>query len=261
MGARLGIIDGLLLKKRAQVERALRTVSEQLADMEWLEKELPIDEDRVKRHTERTQLAQQLSKIWQAQVQTLKSMPMGHLLGKMKEGGLEKIGFPELSGEDAASFAAFLQKSNLEEKSAEQLHEMAGQSEQRLRHLGMDLPLFRREVAARRAFLMGIMSFSSELPSAALDYLPGQTQDARNLVERLAELGKTMELDSKEWERANRIKQKNEATAGLDKAALNRALQELRALEDVLDGKAAPIETEEKEKGLFGNILRFLGGK
>ena len=76
MGARLAIIDDLLLKKKAQAERAARTASEKLSELEWLEKELPIEEDKVKRHEEKIELDGKLCKIWLTHVQTLKSMPM-----------------------------------------------------------------------------------------------------------------------------------------------------------------------------------------
>jgi hypothetical protein len=266
-GARLGVINDLLLKKRAQVERAKRTVSEQLSGLEWLEKEPPIDNEKVKRHDEGAQLGEKLSKIWSNYAQTLKSMRVAELLRKMKGEGLGKLGFPELPSKEAETLAAFLQQAGLEAKTAGQLYDMAGQSEQLLRHLELDLPLFRQEVVARRAFLFGIMSFS--IDSRALDmspavraYLSGHDESARKIVERLAELEKTMEQDMEEWERASRIKQKREELAGADRAALDKTLQELCALEDVLDGKAAPEEAGESEKGkgIICSLLKFLSG-
>lgn len=267
MGSRLEIINDLLLKKRAQLEREKRIVSAQISDLEWLEKEPPLEEEKVQRHDELMELERELSKAWLSHVQSLKSMPLCELLKKIKEEELGKLGFPEINWHDADSMIAFLQKSKLDAKSAEQLHEMAGESEQKMRHMGLDLPLFRQEVAARRSFLFGIMSFSANsrglaIVSPALAYLSEQDEGARKLVERFAELEKTKEMDEKEWERANRIKQKREELAGADKAALGKSLQELCALEDVLTGKAAPAMAEEnkKEKGLVGTILKFLGG-
>jgi len=258
MGARLEIVDGLLLKKRAQVEREARAVSAQLSGIEWLEKEPPVDEERVKRHHEAAQLEEELSKMWQAHVQELKSMPLCKLLGKMKEEELGKIGFPEISKHEAEAMASFLQKSRLEAKTAQELHEMAGESEQKLRHLGLDLPSFRQEVAARRSFLFGIMSFSR---APDFTYLSAHDEHARKLVERLAELEKTKDADEREWARANRIKQKKEELAGANKAALEKSLQELRALQDVLDGKAEPAKDKENEKGngIVGLIMKLFG--
>ena len=265
MGARLGIIGDLLLKKRAQLERTKRDAEARLSDLEWLGKEQPIDEEMVERHGERAHIGGQLSKMWLAHVQALKSMPLCRLLQKAKEEGLEKIGFPCLPGGGAESLAAFLQKSRLEAKSAGQLHEMIGQSEQLLRHLGLDLPLFRQEVAARRGFLFGIMSYSAdgqafESGSPAAAFLSGHDEHAQKLVERLAELGKTKEADEKEWQRAEKIKQKRSELAGADKAALEKSLQEIRALQDVLDGKAEPEKADENGKNrMLGSIMKLLG--
>ena len=267
MGARLGMISDLLLKKRAQLERTVRTVSEQLAGLEWLEKEPPVDGEMLKRHEEAARLNGQLSIIWQAHVQALKSLPLCALLVKTEEGGLGKLGFPEISPQDAESLSSFLKASRLESKSAHELHEMAGESEQKLRHLGLDLQLFRQEVAARRSFLFGIMSFAPDARalvagSAALAYLSAHDEHARKMEERLAELEKTKEADEKEWHRAEKMKKKRAELAGADKAALEKSLQEIRALEDVLDGKAAPEKADESGKnGVLGSILKLLGRK
>jgi len=265
MGSRLEIIDDLLLKKRAQFERARRGVEAQLSGLEWLEKEPPVDDGKVKRHGEWAQLNEKLSKMWLSHIQALKSMPLCKLLGKMKEEELGKIGFPALPSGEAGALSSFLQKNKLEESSAEQLYEMAGQSEQRLRHTGVDLPLFRQEIVARRNFLFGIMSLHTpEMNEHALARLSASDENARKLAEQLTELGKTKEADEKEWSRAGRIKQKREELAGEDKAALEKTLQGLRALQEILDGKAEPEETEESKEeekgiGLIGSFLKFLG--
>ncbi|MFA6908023.1 MAG: hypothetical protein WC263_04310 [Candidatus Micrarchaeia archaeon] len=260
MGARLEIVNDLLLKKRAQLERARRDVEAKLAGIEWLAKEPSIDDEKVKRHDEKAQINEQLSKIWQAHVQSLKSMPLCALLLKMKEGELGRIGFPEISAQEAGALASFLQKSKLEAKTAQELHEMAGESEQKLRHLGIDLSLFRQEVAARRGFFFSIMSFSR---APDINYLSAHDDGAQRLVGRLSELGKTKEADEAEWQRAEKAGQKRAELAGSDKAALEKQLQELRALEDVLDGKAEPAKAEEsgKGEGIFGSFLKLLGGK
>ena len=266
MGSRLEIVNDLLLKKRAQIERARRGAEAQLSGFEWLGKEQPVDEEKVKRHNERIQVHGQLTGMWAAHVQALKSMPMGELLKKMKWEGLGKTGFPELGASKAEALAAFLQRFRLEGKSAQELHEMAGQSEQLLRHLGLDLQLFRHEVVARRDFLFGILSFSAdpralETGSPTLAYLAGHDDAARKLAERLSELEKTKGADEREWHRAERIKQKKEELSGTDRAALEKNLQELRALEDVLDGKAEPAKAgeDEKGKGIVGSIMKLFG--
>ena len=265
MGSRLEIIDDLLLKKRAQIERMTRGVETQLADIEWLEKEAPVAGETVKRREEGVRLDAQLSKLWSSHVQALKTLPVCELLKRMKSGELGRLGFPEISEHEAEALSAFLQKSRLEAKKAEQLHEMAGQSEQLLRHLGLDLPLFRQEVVARRDFLFGITSFAADpralgTGSPALDYLSAQDEGARKLGERLAELEKTKGADEKEWARAEKIRQKTAELAGADRAALERQLHELRAFQDILDGKAEPAKAGKmNESGIFGSILKFLG--
>ena len=268
MGSRLEAIDEMLSRKKAQLEREGRGIEAQLAGIEWLEKEPPVDEEMAGRHEEMAQIERQLSKIWAAHVQMLKSMPVCSLLGKMNEDGLGKIGFPCLPGNEADSLAAFLQKSKLEAKTAEELHEMAGQSEQLLRHLGLDLPLFRQEVAARKAFLFGIMSFSADsralaAGSPALAFLSENDAAAHTLAGKLSELGKTSGQDSAEWERASKIRQKKEELAGASKAELEKSLQGIRELEDVLGGKAEPpgIADGKRGWGIAEAILSFIGRK
>jgi len=267
MGARLEIINDLLLKKKAQNERAIRGVETQLSELEWLEKEMPINDEQARRHAEYVQMREKLSKTWLSHVQVLKSVPLYELLKKMRENGLDDVGFPKITETDADALSAFLQKSKLEAKSAEELHEMAGQREQLLRHLGVDLHLFRQEVAARRDFLFGIMSYSPdsrslEMGSPARIYLSEHDVEARKLVDMLSELEKTAKQDNEEWERANRINEKRDGLAGANKAALTENLQKLRALGDVLDKKAPHVKTDnnEKENGIVGSILKFLGG-
>ena len=266
MGARLAAIDDLLLKKKAQLERAARTVSEKLSDMEWLEKELPVDEQKAKRHEEKVQLDEQLSKMWLARVQTLKNMPMAPLLEKMNQEGLGTLGFPKISEHDAKSMAAFLKQSKLEAKSAQELHEMAGHSEQLLRHLGVDLPSFRHEVASRRSFLFGIMSFAPdacalEAGSPSLAYLSAHDESARKLIGMRADLEKTEDGDNAEWERAQRIKLMKDGLSGADKASLEKSLREISDLQAIMDGNAAQAGMDESkdENGIVGSFLKLLG--
>jgi len=268
MGARLEIVMDLLSKKRAHVERAKRGMSAQLSGLEWLENEPRPDQEKIDKHDEKVRLNEKLGRMLLSEVESLKSMPLEELLKKMRGGYLEALGFPEISAQDADSLSAFLQKSKLESKSAGQLYEMSGQSEQRLRHFGVDLPLFRQEIVAKRTFLSGIASFQPtalavEKDSPALPYLSGRSEEARKTVAMLFELEKTKEQDEKEWERANRIKQRKAELAGLEKSALIRSLQEFEALENVLDGKADMTQKEKPKKGsgIVKSILDLFGGK
>ncbi len=254
MGARLETIDDLLSRKRAQVERARRAASAQLSDLEQLENEPPPDQQMVGRHDEKAQLDGMLADMWSGHAQSLKSMPMAALLGKMLEEGPGLPGFPQIPAQDAESMAAFLQKSGLGSKSAAQLHEMTGQSEQRLRHFGVDCTGFRQEVAARREFLLAFISSQPAVPPAlgagspALAYLSERSPEARKAALRLTELGKTAEADGKEWERAERMKQTKARLEGVEKSALLESIRELGETESILDGKAWPAQGEEGEK-------------
>ena len=262
MGSRLEIIDGMLLKKRAQLERAKRSVDERLAGVEWLENELPVDKGKAGRHERGMELREKLFGAWAARVHSLKSMPMEKLLLEMREGELGKIGFPHLPAGEAGELEAYLRSAKLETKNAQQLHEMAGQSEQRLRHLGLDLAAFRREVADRKHFLFSVMSFPAQAPGAhELAYLSAHDENARKMGEELAGLEKTGEEDVKEWGRAERIKKKREELGGDDRAPLEKSLKELSALQDALDGKDAPAKADEgdKGKGIAGSILKLFG--
>ncbi|MFA6214758.1 MAG: hypothetical protein WC717_05785 [Candidatus Micrarchaeia archaeon] len=270
MGARLEALGDALSKKRAQVERAKRGAEAQLSDLEWLENEPQTDAEKVERRNELAKTRETINGAWSNHLQTLKSMPLCNLLKKIRDGELGKMGFSGIDEQNAEALAAFLQKSRLEAKTAGELYEMAGQSEQLLRHLGIDLPLFRQEIVARKPFLFGIMSYSPdpraiESRSPALSYLSGQDEGVRKAAERLAELEKTKEADESEWARANRMEQKTAELAGVEKQALVKSLEKLRALEDILDGKATPEgrgkeESSRKGEGIVGSIIRLFGG-
>ena len=211
MGERLEMIEDSLSKKRAQVERAKRGVLEQLAEVESLQSELALDLEKIGRHDEKARLGGRLAQEWSDHLQSLKSGPLIELLGKMREASFGGLAFPQISAADAESMAAFLKKTGLESKSAAQLYEMAGESDQKLRHYEMDLAGFRQEVVARRAFLFGITSYQpAGLPEITTDSpaLAGLSPQAHEMAARLVELGKTAEADEKEWERAEKMKEK-----------------------------------------------------
>ena len=252
MGARLERIDDILSRKRAQVERGKRGVSEALSELEKLDGELPPDPQKISRHDERVRLKSGLAQEWSEHVQSLKSMPLGELLGKIRGDGLGALGFPKIPQAEAESMSSFLRKSGLESKTAGQLCEMAGQSEQRLRHSGIDLAGFRQEVVAKRAFLFAIMSYQAAEPPAplacspALAYLSEISPEAARAALRLAELGKTAEADGLEWERVEQMKLKKAKLAGVEKSELMKSLRDYERMEGILDGKMEPVQKEEK---------------
>ena len=286
LGARLEIIDDSLLRKKAQTERALRAVSAQLSDLQWLEGEPPPDPAAVGRHEERVRLNKRLEEWWAEQAQSLKSMPLLDLLAEMGKEGFEGLAFPPLAPADAESLAAFLQKSQLGSKSASQLYEMAGQSEQRLKHSGIDWTGFRQEIVARRAFLSQILSFPASRPPAfgtgspALAYLSTRSPEALQASARLDELGKTAEKDDSEKERADLIEQKKTQLAEVEKSALLESHEELMQMVEILDGKADPLSPPSPKSGgifppikaqgdpgpasqagpgILGSVLKFFG--
>jgi hypothetical protein len=95
---------------------------------------------------------------------------------------------------------------------------------------------------------------------AAYSYLSAHDGEAKKSLERLRELDKTRHEDEKEWSRANRIKQAKAEFDGKDRPALLKSLQELEALQRVLDGKAEPAG-EERKGDFLGSLRKLLGGK
>ena len=269
MGARLGIVSDLLSKKRTQAERARRSASERLADIEWLEKEPPLDTGRIGRQEERMRLLGGLEKTRLGFIQSLRSMPLALLLEKARADGLGKCGFPEIPAHEAEALSAYLRKSGLEQKSCGQLLEMTGLSEQKLGHLGIELAGFRKEIAGRQAYFAGIMSLHASRflalepgASQALAYLSGHSEEAKKAAARLEELGRTADDDGREWARKLQIEQKKAALAGAEKSVLIATLQELDEIEGILDGKAAVAPEQKKEKrGVLKSILEIFESK
>ncbi len=161
MGEKLEAINDALLKKKLRIERAKRDAKALLSDLEWLKKEPEPDLEKAGRHEQRTHLLGKLQRIRLEHIETLKSMPLPELLAKARDGGLARFGFPQISASDAESLSSYLRKNGLGTKTAAQLLELSGQSEQKLRHLFVDLAEFRRMAAGRRAFFEQIGTLHS----------------------------------------------------------------------------------------------------
>ncbi|VVC02440.1 Uncharacterised protein [Candidatus Burarchaeum australiense] len=241
------LIADALSKKRAQVEKAKRSMTAQLSELEWLEKEPGPDLEKTGRHEERTHILESIPKIRSDYVQLLRSTPSGELLKKIRDEKLEDLGFPAITAEGLAALSAYLHKAGLESKTCGQLLELAELSPQKLKHLAIDLGEFRREVLERREFLIQVLSLQSgeflgdrSGGSPALAHLSGQSEEARKAMARLTELDRTAEEDEREWKRVREIGRKKEGLAGVEKSSLVASLQALEALEMLLDEKALP---------------------
>ncbi|MDO8340176.1 MAG: hypothetical protein Q7T16_05980, partial [Candidatus Burarchaeum sp.] len=271
-----------LAKRKVLVEKARRSTSAQLSDVEWLEKEPAQDLEKAGRHEERVRIRESLPKIRLDCVQSLGSMPAGELLKKIRDEGLEKLGFPAISGEELDALAIYLRKSGLESKTCGQLLELAELSTQKLMHLGIDLGEFRQEVVGHGAFLAQVVGLQSgdflgdcSRGAPALAYLAAHTEEARKAVERLAELDRTAEEDEREWTRVREIERKRKGLAGVEKNSLVSALRELGVLENILNEKAgapkagmpegqpAEMKEDEGKSGIGGawKLLKSLIGK
>lgn len=251
MGERLRIIDEQISKKRAQAEAARRAALSQMEDLEWLEKEPAPDEKKIARHSEKARLDEGLQKMRLEFVRSLQRMPLAELLAKARADGLGRFGFPEISQGEADALAAFLRRSGLEGKTAEDLCELAGMNQQKLRHLGIDFADFRKEVLGRKALLERITALRSSgfmedvsPGSPALVYLERQSEEASTAAERLRELALTGREDEAEWGRKKRIEAKKAGLSGVERQALAVLLHELEGMEAVLEGKMEPEKTE-----------------
>lgn len=266
MGEQLGIINEALLKKRARIERARRDAESLLSDFGRLEKEPAPDLEKTHRHEQRAHLLGKLHRIRHEYVEALKSMPLPELLKKARDEGLYGAGFPQITEDDGRKLASFLQKTGLESKTAGQLLELARQSEQKLKHLFIDLAEFRHQIAERKAFFEQIETLDSSgflkidgTGSDALRYLSEQHGEAKEAADWLSELEKTAGEDSKEWERMRLVERKKAGLAGTEKDALVKSLRELQELESLLDAKPEPKLSVQgrKKEGIVEGILGF----
>ena len=264
---RLIEIKEILLKKSTQIEKTKRTAASQLADIEWLEKEPALNAEKIDRHTQRTRLKEALQEARTEYIISLESMPLYEILKKVQEQELEKLGFPKISISDIESLRAFLHKAKLEEKSAGQLQDMAQLSEKRLHHLGIDLAGFRKEILTRQTFFLQIMhmqttDFLSDLTdgSSALTYLSGNSQKAKKTGDEMEALGKTAKEDELEWQRAKKIAEKKSEIAGANKEGLEKTLQELDNLQEIIEGKIIVAHKEEtvKSKRFLDLVKEFI---
>ncbi|MCX6777569.1 MAG: hypothetical protein NT157_01660 [Candidatus Micrarchaeota archaeon] len=268
MRDRLVWISDEVSRKRARIERAKRGISAQLSGLEWIEREPEPDLEKTGGHEGRLRLRESLLMMRLEYMRSLETMPLGELLGKMRDEELGKLGFPALSEEDMEGLSSFLHKSGLEGKSSEQLLELAELNPQKLRHLDVDSACFKREVVARKTFLGQIMALHStgflaldSKDAPALAYLSEHAEGAREAIAQLVELDKTAGEDELEWERMKQIERKKAELAGVEKTALIGSLRELERLEKILDGKEEAVRPEEEtktEKGPLGSILDFL---
>ena len=266
-GERLNEIDEEISRQKSHLEKKKRFLLAQISDLEWLEAQQEIDEKKVQRHEETIEIRMKIGDMRAEHIRSLKFMPFAELIKKAKSESLEGFGFPSIDKNNAESLIAFLKKSGLDGKSAAGLLEMSGQSEQKMRHLGIDLPGFRQEILGRKPLFSMIdsMHASDFLPiesNEALAYLSSQDGHARGIVARLQELGKTAQEDEGEWERNQAIQAKRKKLAGTEKTLLMRSLEELKELEGVLVGKEGSDSKEKKSGGsLIGSILGFFKGR
>ncbi|MFH1471101.1 MAG: hypothetical protein ABIF01_05100 [Candidatus Micrarchaeota archaeon] len=268
MRDRLDWISEEISRKRVRIERAKRGISAQLSDFEWIEREPEPDLEKTRRHEERLRLRESLLETRSDYIRSLETMPLVELLRKMRDVELEKLGFPALSEEDMEGLSTFLRKSGLESKSSEQLFELTELSPQKLKYLNIDSAGFKREVVARKEVLGQIMALHStgflaldSNDAPALAYLSQHAEEAGEKASMLADLDRTTEEDDREGERANELKGKKAALAGVEKPALISSLRELELLEKILDEKeevTRPVEETKKEKGPLEPILDFL---
>ena len=273
---RLKVIELELAKKKVLVEKAKRSMSAQMLDVEWLEKEPAPDLEKTGRHEEVVRIRESLPKIRADCVQSIRSIASGELLRKIRDEGLEKLGFPAISGEELESLSAYLRKTGLESKTCGQLLELSELSTQRLRYLAIDLGKFKQEVMGHKVFLeQAVGLHSSEFltdysqGSPALAHLSAYSEEARKAVERMAELDRSAEEDEREWGRVQEIGRKKAGLAGVEKDRLAESLRELEVLENILnektglpkeeisEGRPAEMKKDERKAG-SGTIWTFL---
>jgi len=264
MGDRLKEIDDLLSRKKAQIERNARMLLMQLSDLEWLEAQAKPDAEKIGRHEKRRNAQNALELARTEHLCALSAMPLCALIANERAEELLSMGMPMLERQTREALAAFLHKSGLEGKSASDLCSMAGESEQKLRHLGIDLAGFRQEIVGRKEFLSKIMflrtgGFLDDIAdgSQAQEYLARHSNAAKHACEELLSLGGTAREDKAEWERAGLIQKKRAGLEGVGKAALVSELKEIEELKNIMEGKAAaPNDEKREEKGI---IAAFFG--
>ncbi len=266
MDGRLKIVEEELSKAGAQLERAKRATAERLSGLEWLSDQPALEEERIARHCEGARLRESLEKIRLECIRSLQSMPLPELLARAHEQGLSGLGFPAMGGHEAEALSEFLRKCGWEAKTAAQLWETAGQSEQKLRHLGIDLAAFRHCIAGRKGFFGQIMSLqtgsflalSSEKSVGCLSQL---SEGAKNAAERLKELAKTAEEDKKEWERKGLVEGKRKALEGADAGELAGEMRGLDGLGRIIEGKIGgetPEQEGKKKAGMLDSLREAL---
>lgn len=259
---RKGEIEAALGKKAEQVKRAKVRLASLLSDLEWVEKQAPVDEEKVKRHELAEKLMLELKLEREAQAKVLESLPLAELLERVKRGKLGEMGFPHLPDAQMDSLAAYLKKSSLATKAAWQLLELVNSSEQKLKYMGIGLADFKREIIANSAFIFQItllhtsdfLKFES-VESPAVGYLALQSQLAKKAAEELVVLRQTAQEDGLEWQRSNLIGEKKAGLAGANKEELLKAQAGLLEIEAILESK---VEVAKKaEKGLLEALKGF----
>ena len=269
MDGRLRIVEEELSKAGAQVERAKRGTAERLSGLEWLSAQIAPDEEKIARHAEGERLRESLGEARLECIRSLQSMPLPELLARVREQNLQSMGFPAMGGHGEKALCEFLRKCRWEAKNAAQLEEIAGQSEQKLRHLGIDLAAFRQEIAGNKRFFGQVMALQTgdflDLGSEkSIEFLSQMDEGAKNAAERLKELGKTADGDRKEWERKGMVEGKRRELEGADAAGLAEEMRGLEELEKIIAGKidaVTPKQEEKKKAGLLDSLretLRFL---
>ena len=263
MGGRLEVLEEALGKRKAQVERAKRGALAMLSDFEWLLAQPAIESEKASRHSRRLESREALLEIRDSHVRKLESMPLLRILEMFRDEKIVPPGFPQLQGHEISGLAIYLESSGLQPKSCGQLLELAGMSQQKLAHMGLDPAALRREMAERGHFLSQVSALHSSdfLPlddARARHYLSAQSEEAGKIVARLEGLEKTAAEDGREWERQQLAEKKRKGLAGIGKQELEKSLQELLGLEAILEGRK-PAAAEGKKAGGTGLLWRIRG--
>lgn len=269
MGDRLGEIGGLLSKKRAQIERSARLLTAQLSDLEWLDAQGEPDLEKAGRHEKRMKSREALSQAREECARALSSMPLCALIASERAGELLSLGLPMPGRQECEALDAFLRKSGLDGKTAAELLGMIGESEQKLRHLGIDLAGFRQEISGQRELLTEIMFLRNgryfddiSEGSPALEYLLRHSNAARRARDGLSDAKGTAEEDEREWSKLKQIEKKRMGAGDAGKPGLERAIRELAEMTDILDGKAAAKgDCAGKRPGMLETVLGLFKGK
>jgi hypothetical protein len=249
--------DRTLRKERLRIEKVLE-------EMSGLEKEA-VDMEKVRRHEELMKNLERLEGMRAAYLHSIACEPVVEMLGDIEKYSLKDYHQDFPGKEEMEKLKGFFSDYPAFGKyNASQLCEFFGYSEKKLSHVCPETTRFRKVVMGNKKLFETIRSIEQTAFLAVdnelvMDFFAEKIGGAREVVERVRQLGKEKYSYREEYEKSRRIEKRKEELSKYSKKELEEELRGIDRLLGLLNSDRLEEDTGEK-RGPLAGFLSFLRG-